>query len=199
MFKSRTGKEFEFNDDILVTSPGKRFWLRRKYSVSPTWNLGNSNILATWCKELTLLKRPWGWERLRAGGEGDDQGWDGWMASPTQWTWVWVNSRSWWWIGGPGMLQSMGSQRVGHDWVTELNCTCGNSLRQQYETNILSHFYFLASASTDWGLFFTHLLLCFNVFSFAEKGCKGLLWSQITILKRFCYLVPLMASYWDLA
>ena len=123
MFKSRTGKEFEFNDDILVTSPGKRFWLRRKYSVSPTWNLGNSNILATWCKELTLLKRPWGWERLRAGGEGDDQGWDGWMASPTQWTWVWVNSRSWWWIGGPGMLQSMGSQRVRHDWVTELNWT----------------------------------------------------------------------------
>ena len=60
-------------------------------------------------------------ERLRAGGEGDDRGWDGWMASPTQWTWVWVDSGSWWWTGGPGMLQSMGSQRVGHDLVTELN------------------------------------------------------------------------------
>ena len=50
-------------------------------------------------------------------------GWDGWMASPTQWTWVWVNSRSWWWTGRPGVLQFMGSQRVGHDWATELNWT----------------------------------------------------------------------------
>ena len=63
----------------------------------------NSNILATWCKELFHLKRPWCWERLKAGGEGDDRGWDGWMASPTQWTWVWVNSRSWWWTGRPGV------------------------------------------------------------------------------------------------
>ena len=60
------------------------------------------------------------WERLRAGGEGGDRGWDGWMASPT-WAWTWVSSRSWWWAGKPGVLQSMGSQRVGHDWVTELN------------------------------------------------------------------------------
>ena len=69
------------------------------------------------------LKRPWCWERLRAGGGGDDRGWDGWMASLTQWTWVWVNSRNYWWTGRPGMLQFMGSQRVGHDWVTELNWT----------------------------------------------------------------------------
>ena len=68
----------------------------------------NSNTLATWCKELTHLKRPWCWERLKAGGEGDDRGWDGWMASPTQWTWVWVNSGSWWWTGRPGVLRSMG-------------------------------------------------------------------------------------------
>ena len=67
------------------------------------------------------LKRPWCWERLRVGGEGDDRGWDGWMASPTQWTWVWVDCRSWWWTGRPGMLWIMGSQRVRHDWVTELN------------------------------------------------------------------------------
>ena len=58
-----------------------------------------------------------------AGGEGDDRGWDGWMASPTRWTWVWVNSRSWWWTGRPGMLRFMGSQRVGHNWATELNWT----------------------------------------------------------------------------
>jgi len=81
----------------------------------------NSNTLATWCKELTYWKRPWCWERLKAGGEGDDRGWNGWMASPTQWTWVSVNSGSWQWTGRRGMLQSMGLQRVGHDWVTELN------------------------------------------------------------------------------
>ena len=83
----------------------------------------NSNTLATWCKELTHLKRPWCWERLKAWGEGDDRGWDGWMASPTQWRWVWVNSGSWWWTGRPGMPWSMGSQRVGHNWATELNWT----------------------------------------------------------------------------
>ena len=80
----------------------------------------NSNTLATSSEELTHLKRLWCWERLRAGGEGDDRGWDGWMALPTQWTWVWVNSGSWWWTGRPGVLRFMGSQRVGHDWVTEL-------------------------------------------------------------------------------
>ena len=70
-----------------------------------------------------LIQKPWCWERLRAGGEGDNREWDGWMGSPTQWTWVWVNSGSWWWTGRPGVLQSMGWQRVGHDWVTELNWT----------------------------------------------------------------------------
>ena len=67
-----------------------------------------------------LIGKDWCWEGLGAGGEGDDRGWDGWMASLTWWTWVWVNSGSWWWTGRPGVLQFMGSQRVGHDWVTEL-------------------------------------------------------------------------------
>ena len=79
----------------------------------------NSNTLATWCEELTHWKRPWCWERLKV-GEVDDRGWDGWMASLTLWTWVWTNSRSWWCTGKPGMLQSMGSQRVRHDWATEV-------------------------------------------------------------------------------
>ena len=70
--------------------------------------------------ELTHWKRLWCWEGLGAGGEGDNRGWDGWMASLTQWTWVWVNSGSWWWTGRPGMLRFMGSQRVGHDWATDL-------------------------------------------------------------------------------
>ena len=77
------------------------------------------HLMAKW--EPTYLKRPWCWERLKVGGEGDNRGWDGWMASRTQWTWVWVNSRSWWWTGRPGVLQSTGSQRVAHDWATELN------------------------------------------------------------------------------
>ena len=70
--------------------------------------------------ELTHWKRPWCWEGLGAGGEEDNRGWDGWMASLTRRTWVWVNSGSWWWTGRPGMLRFMGSQRVGHDWATEL-------------------------------------------------------------------------------
>ena len=88
----------------------------------------NSSTLATSCEELTHWKRLWCWEGLRAGGEGDDRGWDGWMASWTRWTWVWVNSGSWWWTGTPGVLQFMGPQRVGHDWETELNWTDDNSI-----------------------------------------------------------------------
>ena len=72
-------------------------------------------------KELTHLKRPWCWERLKVVGEGNDRRWDGWMASLTRWTWISVSSKSWWWTGKPGVLQSMGSQRVRHDWVSELN------------------------------------------------------------------------------
>ena len=82
----------------------------------------NSNTLATWY-ELTHLKRPWCWERLKAGGEGGNRGWDGWMASLTQWTGVWVNSGCLWWTGRPGVMRFMGSQRVGHDWMIVLNWT----------------------------------------------------------------------------
>ena len=106
----------------LQGDPTSPFW--RRSALGFLWRKwcwsSNSNTLATWFEELTHLKRPWCWERLKVGGEGDDRGWDGWMASPTQWTWVWVNSGSWWWTGRPGVLQSMGSQRVGHVWVTEL-------------------------------------------------------------------------------
>ena len=77
--------------------------------------------LTTSCEELTHWKRLWCWEGLGAGGEGDDRGWDGWMASLTRWTWVSVNSGSWWWTGRPGVLRFMRSQRVGHNSVTELN------------------------------------------------------------------------------
>ena len=80
-------------------------------------------ILCPHYVKMTHLKRPWCWERLRAGGQRNDRGWDGWMASPTQWSWVWVNSGSWQWTGRPGVLQSMGSQRVRHNWMTELKWT----------------------------------------------------------------------------
>ena len=76
--------------------------------------------LATSCEELTHWKRLWCWEVMGAGGEGDDRGWDGWMASLTRWTWVSVNSGSWWWTGRSGVLRFMGLQRVGHDWATDL-------------------------------------------------------------------------------
>ena len=81
----------------------------------------NSSTLATSCEELTHWKRLWCWEGFGAGAEGDDRGWDGWMTSPTRWTWA--NSGSWWWTRRPAVLQFMGSQRVRQDWATELNWT----------------------------------------------------------------------------
>ena len=101
----------------------------------------NSNILATWCEELTPLKRPWCWKRLKAGREGDDRRWDGWRVSPTRWTWVWASYRSWWRTGKPGMLHCMLLQWVGYNWATEQQqivssrvglfpCLEGSSLRQ---------------------------------------------------------------------
>ena len=80
-----------------------------------------NNNLATWCEELTHWQRPWCWERWKAGKEGDNSGWDGWMASLTRWTWVWEASSSWCWTRKPGVLQSMESQRAGYNWATELN------------------------------------------------------------------------------
>ena len=91
-------------------------------------------LQATSCEELTHWKRLWCWEGLGARGEGIDRGWDGWMASLTQWTWVWVNSMSWWWTGRPGVLHFMGSQRVGDDWVTELNWTDEENLKESTKT-----------------------------------------------------------------
>ena len=111
------------NDLKYIQSYSGPFW--RRSALGLLWRewcwSWNSSTLATSCEELTHWKRLWCWEGLGAGGEGGDRGWDGWMASLTQWTWVWVNSRSWCWTGRPGVLQFMGSKRVGHDWVTELN------------------------------------------------------------------------------
>ena len=101
-------------------------WIARRSVLGVHWKdwcwSGNSNTLATWCEELTHLKRPWCWERLKTGGEGDDRGWDGWMAPPTRWTWIWVDSRSWWWTGRPSaVVHGVAKSRTRtSDW-TELN------------------------------------------------------------------------------
>ena len=109
--------------------------------------------------ELTRWKRLWCWEGLGAGGEGDDRGGDGWMASLTRWTWDWVNSGSWWWTGRPGMLQFMGSQRVGHDWVTELN----GKLWQSHSTWL--------NNGEERGIFLDYLFTELSVLH-SKKSCK---------------------------
>ena len=106
-------------------SPSWRQSILRVHREDWSWSW-NPSTLATWCKELTPWKRPWYWEGLGAGGEGDDRGWDGWMASRTRWTWVWVNSGSWWWTGRPGVLQSLGSQSRTQlsDWTALSSWAC---------------------------------------------------------------------------
>ena len=133
----------------------------------------NSNTMATWCKELTHWKRPWCWERLKAGGEGDDRGWDGWMASPTQWTWVWASSGSWW-TGKPGMLQYMGSQRVRHDWTTQLNWT---------ELKIVPIVYTLAFCINSLPRFQILVSISLVVYLACKKGCLSELWYYCKCLR----------------
>ena len=103
-----------FNQSILKE-------ISPEYSLERLMLSWSSSTLATQFEELTHWKRPWCWGRLKAGGEGDDRGWNGWMESATWWTRAWASSGSWWWAGKPGVLQSMESQIVRHGWVTELN------------------------------------------------------------------------------
>ena len=98
----------------------------RKSTLNIYWKdwYWSSNSLAIWCEEPTHWKRPWCWERVKAGGEEGDKIWDDWMVALTQWTWVWASSGKWCRTGKSGMLQSMGSQRVEHDWATEQQLMC---------------------------------------------------------------------------
>ena len=112
-------------------------------------------FLVTCCKELTPLKRPWCWESLKAGGEWDDRGWDDWKASSTRWTWVWASSGGWWWTGKLGVLQSMGSQKAGHDCVTELQShdtyiCCFKSLISFIFVNLSKYVYRIDSNRQRW-------------------------------------------------
>ena len=106
-----------------------------------SWNF---NTLATWWEELTHWKRPWCWERLKAGGKGDDRGRDGWMASPTWWTWVWVNSGSWWRTGRPSVHGVTKSQTRLNEW-TELNWTEYLPLGDTQEKKQVSLFWILST------------------------------------------------------
>ena len=126
--KMQTGLYFRSNKKMVFLSFTQGVGTDKR---SRIWSVVISSItccLLPCVKELlgtylTHWKRLWSWEGLGAGGEGENRGWDGWVASWTRWTWVWVNSGRWWWAGRPGVLRFMGSQRVGHDWATELNWT----------------------------------------------------------------------------
>ena len=134
-------------------------------------NLRRVQTLATWCEELTHWKRPWCWERLRTGGEGGDKEWDVCMASPTQWTWVWASFRRWWRTGKPGMLQSMGSQGVGHDLVSE---------QQQQKTFRPQHHVFFIHSSVHRCLSRFYLAIVNS--DATNMGLQILVWVLVSVL-----------------
>ena len=127
--------------------------------------------LATWCEVLTRWKRPWCWEILKAGGEGDNRGWDGWMASPTQWTWVWASSWCWWSTGKLGVLQSMGHKELETtEW--ELNWTeVGHSFSSKEQVS----FNFMAAVTicSDFGVQENKVCLCFHCFPHLLPSSDG--------------------------
>jgi len=131
IFIGRTDAEAETS---ILWPPDVKKWL--------IWKDTDAGIVNQLCsnkkREFKKKKRHWCWKGLKAGGEGDDRRWDGWMASPTQWTRVWVNSGSWWWTGRPAVLYSTGLQRVGHDWVTELNLICPGLVSEKEMTTYSS-------------------------------------------------------------
>ena len=204
----------------LQGDPTSPFWRRSVLGVlwkewCSSWN---SSTLATSCEELTHWKRPWCWERLRA-GEGDNRGWDDWMASPTRWTWIWVNSRSWWWTGRPGMVQFMGLQRVGHDWATELNWWNDSKPRSHHMNSLIRKVILDARLHISSFALIVHILLLSSCFGNQKEGdscslfsvsveswwillplsmpSKPLFWSQSTLpySKQSKFLADILSSY----
>ena len=149
----------------------------------------SSNTLATWCEELTHWKRPWCWKRLRAGGEGDNRGWDGWMASSTQWIWVWANSRRGWRAGKAGVLQSMGHKES--DTTQQLNnnkwiiSNKQERTEQKWPPNLKSFISFIS---------------CTSFLVFAECCALGCLYSGTPIPSSHCleHCWPSVVSHWQL-
>ena len=119
-------------------------------------------------------------------GEGDNRGWDGWMASPTQWTWVWVISGSWWWTWRPAMLQSMGLQRVGYDWVTELNWIVNGCwiLSKAFSASIEIIIRFLSS--------FVNMMYHMDQFAYIEESLYP--WNKCNLLMVYEFLDVLLNS-----
>ena len=136
----------------------------------------------TSCYELTHWKRLWCWEGLRAGGDGDDRGWDGWMASLTR---VWVNSGRWWWPARPGVLRFMGSQRVGHDWATELKWRNGQTV------------YFASSFQFEKKLLILNYYLVFCFQFLLTVSCFPDRWSSYLLLLEDASLTPISGRYMD--
>ena len=167
----------------LQGDPTSPFWRRSALGFlwREWWWSWNSSTLATSCEELTHWKRLWCWEGLGAGGKGDDRGWDGWMASPTPWTWVWVNSRSWW-TGRPGMLWFMGSQRVGHDWATELNWTEWVISRLDKERRVGkgTQMFVVVEHVFHTGAFCPPPLLCFTNVQHPPPPVRKIYWSPLS-------------------
>ena len=145
---------------------------------------------------LTHWKRTWCWERLKVGKEGDDRGWDGWMASPIWWTWVWA-IRNWWWTGKPGVLQSMRLQRVGHDWVTALHwtelCSGLSNGRATESSSLPPSFQAKQGLRFKWFFFYIcitpftslELVILFFWVSFYLPDCwSGILWNANSAQKK---------------
>ena len=155
------------------------------------------NTLATWCEELTHWKRPWCWERLTAGGEVDDRGWDGWMASPTQWTWVWMDSGSWWWTWRPGMLQLMGSQESNMteqlNWLYDLLMSIDFFNGNFWWTDIL---FFIKSY-----LFFLFYFWVYFLCAYANivGWCQGYIISFISFLRLSSFLPFFLSIFFFLS
>ena len=147
-----------------VNPKGNQPWrfVRRTDAAAPIfWSI-------RWREELTHWKRPWQWERLRVGGEGDDRGLDGWVASPTWWMWVWASSRRWWRTGKPVVLQSMGLERVKLDWATE----------QQQLIDLLENLLPVRAKRTENKTFPNLLAFCLL---FLPSLFSSLLWYSLTI------------------
>ena len=158
----------------------------------------NTNTLATWWKELTHWKRPWCWERLKAGGEGDDRGWDGWMASLTWWPWVWVSSESGWWTGKPGMLQSMGRKELDTtEWLNWTNITKDNWVFGRDVIFLCCIIYYqLRVIPSTQGLIVLVLTAkiyysgCVRMWRWASKEERHIRWSQRNPGTSFLYFLP---------
>ena len=173
----------------LQGDPTSPSWRRKVLGVhwkDRCWSW-NSNALATSCERLTHWKRPWCLEGLGAGREGDDRGWDDWMASPTQWAWGWVNSRSLWWTGRPVVLWFIGSQRVGHNSVTKLNWTDWYFWNNAMVVNLL-----LTRACNDRTIYLaTHG----KVLAKPSPKIQRILW----IPPDDCFIRPIMLTFYHLS